>query len=58
MKYLVNYHTKTTVTPERKYVEADTRSAAGAKVLEENPGALISEIYEMQPFDGRVQGES
>ncbi len=49
MRYLVNYHTQKTVMPERKYIEADTRSEAVTKLLDEIPEAIISEMYEMQP---------
>lgn len=49
MKYLVNYHTQKTVVPERKYIEAETRSAAVTKLLNEIPEAIISEMYEMKP---------
>ena len=47
MKYLINYHTQKTVFLERKYIEADTRSQAVTKLLDEIPEAIISEMYEM-----------
>ena len=52
MKYLVNYHyhTQRTVMPERKYIEAETRSQAVTKLLDEIPEAIISEMYEMRPL--------